>query len=70
MSYDDWKTTEPLDLYDVPADEIIDDEMIADDWSPEDDPNFATWLDDQEAGFLADARCEIEAAADVPAGLH
>lgn len=58
MSYS-WN--EPDDRYDPQPetderiDEIIEDEMLAaNDWNPEDDADFATWLDDQEARFEAE----------------
>jgi hypothetical protein len=60
MSYGDWKTTEPFDIYDAPeTDERFDDDMdeIFGDWQPENDPAFAAWIDE---------RCEAEDASDYP----
>ncbi len=64
MSYDNWKTTEPIDAYDVPeCDERIDDEIVDafDDWEP--DADFVAWCDEQ------DAIAQAEAASDYPAGI-
>jgi hypothetical protein len=64
MSYDDWKTTEPVDPYtETPPDEEecqdeIDATAFVHEWDPANDPAFVAWCDAEEARLAAGERSD------------